>query len=82
MATSKYLNIVMIKGEGLPSPFFLQAFILFSTIFAQFGSEQWLHPSAHLFALKDTGSYILVYNNYHIGLINFNDSLFTFIKPL
>ena len=42
---------------------------------AQFGTEDWLHPGINIFTAKDTSSFMQLYNNSHIGLINFNDSL-------
>ena len=64
----------MYKGEGLPSPFFL-FIVLMSNCFAQLGIEGWLHPDPNFLTIKDSSSYIHIYNDTHIGIINFNDSL-------
>ena len=65
------------KGEGLPSPFLFMAviFFMFNIGVAQFGSAEWLHPGTNIFTDKDTSSFMQLYNNSHIGLINFDDSL-------
>jgi len=62
----------------MPSPFlFLTAgiFCMLSISFAQYGSADWLHPGTNIFTKKDTSSLLQLYNNSHIGLINYNDSL-------
>ena len=69
-----FYNIIKIKGEGLPSPFFL-FIVLMSNCFAQLGIEGWLHPDPNFLTIKDSSSYIHIYNDIHIGIINFNDSL-------
>ena len=63
----------MYKGEGLPSPFFF--IVLMSNCFAQLGIEGWLHPDPNFLTIEDSSSYIHLYNDIHIGIINFNDSL-------
>ena len=46
-----------------------------SNCFAQLGIEGWLHTDPNFLTIKDSSSYIHIYNDTHIGLINFNDSL-------
>jgi len=71
------LNKRLIKGEGLPSPFFCWILILvfINCCSAQFGTDLWLHPNIHTVNSENNSSYIQVYNDSHIGLIHFNDSL-------
>ena len=71
------LNKRLIKGEGLPSPFFCWILIIvfINCCSAQFGSELWLHPNIHTVNSENNSSYIQVYNDSHIGLVHFNDSL-------
>ena len=61
----------------MPSPFVYT--VLFLVIFCfcngQFNTENWLHPFQYDTAPLDTGSYIQIHNNTHIGLIQFDDSL-------
>ncbi len=71
---SNFFRFILYKGEGLPSLFFL-FIVLMSNCFAQLGIEGWLHPDPNFLTIKDSSSYIHIYNNTHIGLINFNDSL-------
>jgi hypothetical protein len=70
-------NIIKIKGEGLPSPFiFLVISLGFVNLsWAQLGSKNWFHPNPNFITIEDSSSYINIYNDTHIGLINFNDSL-------
>ena len=87
-----YPRLLIQRGEGMPSPLlFLVTILLFISVSkAQFGTEKWLHPGINIFTAKDTSSLLQLYNNSHIGLINFNDSLniskyrqgFTYIKRL
>ena len=67
-------NIIKIKGEGLPSPFCL-FIVLMSNCFAQLGIEGWLHSDPNFMTIKDSSSYFHIYNDSHIGIINFNNSL-------
>jgi len=70
-------NIFKIKGEGLPSPFIFLVILLgfLDLSWAQLGSKNWLHPDPNFITIKDSSSYFHIYNDTHIGLINFNDSL-------
>ena len=71
------LNNWLTKGEGVPSPFVcLILIILFiNCCSAQFGTKFWLHPYIHTINSEHDSSYIQVYNDSHIGLVHFNDSL-------
>ena len=71
---SKFFRFILYKGEGLPSPFYL-FIVLMSNCFAQLGIEGWLHPDPNFLTIKDSSSYFHIYNDTHIGIINFNDSL-------
>ena len=71
---SKFFRFILYKGEGLPSPFFF-IFVLMSNCFAQLGIEGWLHTDPNFLTIKDSSSYFHLYNDTHIGIINFNDSL-------
>ncbi len=71
---SNFFRFILYKGEGLPSPFFL-FIVLMSNCFAQLGIEGWLHTDPNFLTIKDSSSYIHIFNDTHIGLINFNDSL-------
>ncbi len=61
----------------MPSPFiFLVISLGFVNIcWAQLGSKNWLHPDPNFITIEDSSSYFLIYNDTHIGIINFNDSL-------
>ena len=74
---SKFFRFILYKGEGLPSPFiFLVILLGFVNIsWAQLGSKNWLHPNPNFLTIEDSSSYLHLYNDSHIGLINFNDSL-------
>lgn len=61
----------------MPSPFVYTVLflVIFSFCDGQFNTEYWLHPFQNNTAPIDTGSYIQIHNNTHIGLIQFDDSL-------
>ena len=65
------------KGEGKPSPFVYTGIFLFFLSFAsgQFNSENWLHPFQYDTSPTDSGNFIQIINNSHVGLIQFDDSL-------
>ena len=71
------LNKRLIKGEGLPSPFFCWILIIvfINCCSAQFGTELWLHPNIHTVNYENNSSYIQVYNDSHIGLVKYDGSL-------
>jgi len=71
---SNFLRFILYKGEGLPSPFVL-FIVLMSNCFAQLGIEGWLHPEPNFLTIEDSSSHLHIYNDTHIGIINFNDSL-------
>ncbi len=75
--TFNLYNIIKIKGEGKPSPFiFLVISLGFINIsWTQLGSQNWLHPDPNFITIEDSISHFHLYNDTHIGLINFNDSL-------
>ena len=75
--TFNLYNIIKIKGEGLPSPFiFLVILLGFINIsWAQLGTKNWLHPDPNFITIEDSCSHLHLYNDTHIGIINFNDSL-------
>ena len=75
--TFNLYNIIKIKGEGLPSLFiFLVISLGFVNIsWAQLGSKNWLHPDPNFITIEDSSSHFHLYNDTHIGIINFNDSL-------
>jgi len=75
--TFNLYNIIKIKGEGLPSPFiFLVISLGFINIsWSQLGSKNWLHPDPNFITIEDSSSHLHLYNDTHIGIINFNDSL-------
>ena len=72
--TFNLYNIIKIKGEGLPSPFILGVIIVIfiDPSWAQLGSKKWLHPNPNFLTIEDSSSYLHLYNNTHIGVINFN----------
>ena len=69
------------KGEGsFSSPFFIisMAFIFISIVHSQIGIQQWIHSMEHNYFdgdSIDSISHIELSNNYHIGLVSYNDSL-------
>ena len=70
-------KIILGKGEGMPSPFVFPFAILFliSILPAQYGIADWLHPVINISMPNDTGSYLQIVNNSHLGIISDNDAL-------
>ena len=70
-------KIILEKGEGMPSPFVFLFEILFliSILPAQYGIADWLHPVINISIPNDTGSYLQIVNNSHLGIISDNDAL-------
>jgi len=65
------------RGEVFASPFLYLIILSFCSIcFSQLGSERWLHPVQYQNShFSDSTSHIKFWNNSHIGVWDFEDSL-------